>query len=89
MRYVGIFNSYNSVTLNEVQMASIRYVATGKTTPKVTVSYSRNGGKSWQENILVAGQTFHIPPGCTNLLLNNVPYDHTRNMEIREGRIAY
>ena len=54
-------------------MAVIRYVATGKAVPKVNVAYSRNGGMSWQESVLGAGQVFHIPPNCTNLLVDNVP----------------
>lgn len=69
-------------------MAAIRYVATGKPAPKVTIGFSINNGKSWKEHILAAGQTFHIPPNCTNLLVNNVPYAPDRNYEIRDGKVA-
>lgn len=69
-------------------MANIRYIAIGKVLPKITIAYSRNGGKSWQETILAAGQTFHVPPNCTNLLVDNVPYSPGRNIEIRDGRVS-
>ena len=69
-------------------MAVIRYVATGKPAPKVAINFSVNGGKSWQERILAAGQSFHMPPNCTNLLVNNVPYDPKGNYEIRDGKVA-
>lgn len=70
-------------------MASIRYVAIGRTSPRVRIAYSRNGGKSWQENVLVAGQTFHIPSNCTHLLIDNVPYSPGINIEIREGKVCH
>ncbi len=68
-------------------MAIIRYVAMGTSQRKINIDYSMNQGKSWQHEVLVAGQTFPIPLNCTNLLLDNVPYDPKGNYEIREGRI--
>lgn len=56
-------------------MAVIRYMAIGKPAPKVTIGFSINNGKSWKEQILAAGQTFHIPTNCTNLFVDNVPYN--------------
>lgn len=69
-------------------MAVIRYVAMGKTMPKISVDYSMNQGKSWQRKELASGQTFPIPPNCTNLLVDNVPYDPKGNYEIHEGSVV-
>ena len=70
------------------EMALIRYVATGRQQRQVNVAYSMNHGKSWQRKELVPGQSFPIPPNCTSLLIDNVPYDPSGNYEIREGQVA-
>lgn len=67
-------------------MASIRYIGTGRKVLPVKISCSRNGGNSWQEREMVAGQTFGIPSDCTNLLIDNVPYDPKMNYVIRNGK---
>lgn len=69
-------------------MGFIRYVGTGTKAVPVTISHSMNHGKSWQERQLIAGQTFSIPPNCTNLLVDNIPYPPHGNYEIREGKIS-
>lgn len=69
-------------------MAVIRYVSTGRKAPKVAISFSVNGGKSWQERTLIAGQSFPIPNNCTNLLVDNVLYDPRGNYDIRDGRVG-
>lgn len=68
-------------------MGVVRYVAMGKNQRKITISYSMNQGKSWQQKELLAGQTFPIPPNCTTFLMDNVPYDPKGNYEIRDGKI--
>lgn len=69
-------------------MAVIRYIAIGRKVPAVQISFSRNGGKSWQEHNLVSGQTFHIPPDCANLLVDRVPYSPIGSYEIRDCKVA-
>lgn len=69
-------------------MGVIRYVSTGRKGPEVAISFSVNGGRSWQEKALVSGQSFPIPLNCTNLLVDNVPYDPKGNYDIRDGRVA-
>lgn len=69
-------------------MAAIRYVGGAGNSPAIKVCVSMNNGRSWQEKMLVSGQSFPIPPNATNLLMDNVPYDPEGNYEIRQGRIA-
>lgn len=66
-------------------MGYIRYVSTGTKAPPVQVSASMNNGLSWQKKELKAGQSFPIPPKCTNLFIGNVPFDPEGNFEIRQG----
>lgn len=77
-----------AVSVRFIRMGFIRYVGTGRLSPIVTISFSMNKGKAWQERKLVAGQTFHIPPNCTNLLVDKVPYSIHENYEIRGGQIS-
>lgn len=69
-------------------MAFVRYVGIGKKVPPVNISYSVNGGKTWQERNLVAGQTFSIPSNCTDMLIDNVPYNPKGNYDIRAGKVS-
>lgn len=69
-------------------MAAIRYISTGRSAPKARIAVSRNGGNSWQERELAAGQSFDIPPDCTNLLIDNVPYEPKMNYVIRQGKVT-
>ena len=69
-------------------MSWIRYVSTGRKASAVQVSVSMNNGLSWQRKELVAGQSFPIPPKCTNLLIDNIPYDTKGNFEIRQGTVV-
>lgn len=67
-------------------MAVIRYVGGGG--PKIQIDYSMNNGQSWQKKELMPGQSFPIPPNCTTLLVNNVPYDPRGDYEIRDGKVG-
>lgn len=69
-------------------MSIIRYVSTGRKSPAVKISVSMNKGVSWQNKNLLPGQSYPIPPNCTTLLIDNVPYNPVGNYEIREGLIA-
>lgn len=68
-------------------MGNIRYVSNGKKAPPVKIMASMNNGLSWQAKELLPGQSYPIPPNCTGLLINNVPYLPKGNYEIREGVI--
>lgn len=69
-------------------MSYIRYVSTGRKAPPVKIMASMNNGLSWQNKELLPGQSFSIPPKCTNLLVNNIPYDPKMNLEIRQGIVV-
>ena len=69
-------------------MAVIRYVGGGKERRGIAVDYSMSQGKSWQKKELLPGQSFPIPPNCTDLLMDNVPYDPKKDYEIRDGKIV-
>lgn len=68
-------------------MGFIRYVSTGKKEPPVKIKFSMNKGIFWQYKDLLPGQSFPIPPFCTNLFVDNVPYDTKSNYEIRAGHM--
>lgn len=67
-------------------MGALKYIGMGKAQPKISVDYSMNQGRSWQHKTLEPGQSLFIPPNCTNLLLDNIPYDPAGNYEIRDGK---
>ncbi|MDE5831378.1 MAG: hypothetical protein K2H64_00050 [Desulfovibrio sp.] len=69
-------------------MATIRYPGTGRAQPPVKISYSMNGGRSWQEKELKPGQSCPISPNCDSLLIGGVPYDPKGEYEIWEGKIG-
>lgn len=69
-------------------MGWVRYIGTGASNSPVQISYSMNQGKSWQQKSLLPGQSFSIPPACTTLIMDNVPYDPAGNYEIRDGKIV-
>lgn len=69
-------------------MAVVRYVAMGKAQRIINVDYSMNQGRSWQHKDLLPGQTFPIPPNCTNLLMDNVPYNPGSDYEVRDGKVV-
>lgn len=68
-------------------MSSIRYVSNGRKAPPVQVMASMNNGLSWQTRELLPGQSYPIPPNCTGLLINSVPYIPRGNYEIRDGKV--
>lgn len=69
-------------------MGWIRYVSIGRISSPVQVRVSMNNGLSWQRKELLAGQSFAIPPKCTNVLMDNIPYDPNANYEIRDGMVT-
>ena len=69
-------------------MGLLRYVGGGDRDKVINISYSMNNGRSWQKRELRAGQSFPVPPDCTDLLLDNVPYNPAGNYEIRNGLVA-
>lgn len=69
-------------------MGWIRYVSTGRKAPQMQIMVSMNNGLSWQNKELLPGQSFPIPPNCTNLLIANVPYDPKNSFEIRQGIVT-
>lgn len=69
-------------------MGVIRYVGSGRDQRKVHISCSMNQGRSWQQKELAPGQSFPVPPNCTILLMDNVPYDPKGNYEVRDGKIV-
>lgn len=69
-------------------MGWIRYVSTGRESPPVQIMVSMNNGCSWQKKNLRSGQSFSIPPRCTNVLIGNIPYEPNGNFEIRNGIVA-
>lgn len=69
-------------------MGFIRYVSTGRKAPSIKICASMNNGVSWQNKEILPGQSYPIPSKCTNLLVDNVPYNPYGNYEIREGKIV-
>lgn len=69
-------------------MAHIRYVGTGRKSPEVTITVSRDRGRTWHSQILKSGQTYAISPTVTDLHINNVPYGTKNNYIIRDGNVA-
>lgn len=68
-------------------MGFIRYVSTGRKEPPIKINASMNNGRSWQNTNLLPGQSYPIPPKCTNLLIDNIPYEPSASYEIRGGHL--
>ena len=71
----------------QVNAGSIQYIGTGRTAPKVKVTFSRNNGATWEHKEVKAGQTFNFPKDTTHLRIDNVPFDPKRNYKVKEGNV--
>lgn len=69
------------------QAGSIQYIGTGRSAPKVKVTFSRNNGASWEYKEVKPGQTYHVPKDATHLRIDNVPLDPKRNYKVKDGNV--
>jgi len=67
--------------------ASIQYIDTGKESPKIKITCSRNNGASWKQDYIKKGQTYMVPPDATHLMINDIPRDPKRNYKVKEGNV--
>ena len=65
----------------------IQYIATGRPSPEVKVSYSRNNGAKWEATVVKPGQVFNVPKDATHLTINGAPRDPRQNYKVKEGNI--
>lgn len=69
------------------EAGSIQYIGTGRTAPKVKVTFSRNNGATWEHKEVKPGQIFTFPKDTTHLRIDNVPFDPKRNYKVKEGNV--
>lgn len=67
--------------------ANIQYIDTGKQSPKIKVSFSRNNGASWKQDYIKKGQTYNVPRNATHLMINDIPRDPKRNYKVKDGNV--
>lgn len=72
---------------SSVLAASIQYISTGRQAPEMRITFSRNGGASWQQGAVRPGQVFNVPPDATHLTINGVPRDPKRNWKVKDGNV--
>ena len=66
----------------------VQYIGNGKGEPKIKISFSRNNGVSWENKVILPGQTFNVPKDATHLKIDNVPHSPNKNYKIRDGHVS-
>lgn len=67
--------------------ASIQYIDTGKASPKVKISFSRNNGASWKQDYIKKGQSYNVPRDATHLMINDIPRNPKQNYKVKDGNV--
>lgn len=66
---------------------AIQYIDTGRQSPKIKVSFSRNNGASWKHDVIKKGQIYNVPRDATHLMINDIPRNPKRNYKVKDGNV--